>query len=49
MKVNLIIKLMLQTYAVLMEDTSKRRHNRNCLAVRSTDSFYKYGEVKAQI
>ena len=49
MKINILIKLMLQTHAVHVEDTSKRRHNRDCLAVRSTDSFYKYGEIKGQI
>lgn len=30
------------------EDTT-RRHNRDCLAIRSTNSFYRDGEIKGQI
>lgn len=41
-------KLVLQTYAVHVEDTT-RRHNRDCLAIRNTNSFYKDGEIKGQI
>lgn len=40
-------KLVLQTYAAHVEDTL--RHNRDCLAIRNTNSFYKDGEIKGQI
>ena len=41
-------KLVLQTYAVHREDTT-REDNRDWLAIRSTNSFYRDGEIKGQI
>ena len=39
---------MLQTYAVHREDTT-REDNRDWLAIKSTNLFYRDGEIKGQI